>query len=213
MRAKKNSKAAPRRLGPPSARKKQARKGKTLAPPVEDAPRLACYEISPHVISSPRSLKHVISTPLARQVGARRAKKGLPEGAKAESAQANHWKDASNEKKKRNRTQKQTLTAAASAARLRLESAEARTDSGLAIEMRDVVVPYGRGRPPMASRGLRRKAPADAAAAEAEERAAVDEEEALAPLIVVVLGMEARMVAKSREMLRWRMHGFGPSRA
>jgi hypothetical protein len=26
------------------------------------------------------------------------------------------------------------------------------------------------------------------------------------------LGMEARMVAKSRLMLRWRMHGFGPSR-
>lgn len=64
----------------------------------------------------------------------------------------------------------------------------------------------------MDSSGLRRKAPADAAT-EAEERAAAAcEEEALAPLIVVVLGMEARMVAKSRLMLRWRMHGFGPSR-
>lgn len=114
-----------------------------------------------------------------------------------------------NEKKKT--TKNKTRTAAASAARLRLESADARTDSGLAIEMRDVVVLYGRGRPPMDSRGLRRKeAPADAAAAEADERAAVvDEEDAVAPLIVVVLGMEARMVAKSREMLRWRMHGFG----
>ena len=77
-------------------------------------------------------------------------------------------------------------------------------------------VAYGRGRAPMDSRGLRRKAPADAAAVEerAAEAAVVDEEEeALAPLIVVVLEMEARMVAQSREMLRWRMHGFGPSRA
>ena len=46
-------------------------------------------------------------------------------------------------RKKKNETKRnetKQLTAAASAARLRLESAEARTDSGLAIEMRDVVV-------------------------------------------------------------------------
>ena len=115
-----------------------------------------------------------------------------------------HWKVFLTREKKRKR-----LTAAASAARLRLESAEARTDSGLVSEMRDVEVAKGRGRPPTDSSGLRRRAPADAATEADERAAAACEEEALAPLIVVVLGMEARMVAKSRLMLRWRMHGFG----
>ena len=38
----------------------------------------------------------------------------------------------------RGKKQNKKLTAAASAARLRLESADARTDSGLAIDTRDV---------------------------------------------------------------------------
>lgn len=112
--------------------------------------------------------------------------------------------------------QNKKLTAAASAARLRLESADARTDSGLTIDTRDVDddVPQGRGAAAERS-GLRRNEEdavdgrvAAAAAAEAPE----EEEAHVVTPAPLVLRMEARMVAKSRLMLLWRMRGFGGRR-